>query len=245
MAEAHDEHASLPGSVGTASARARNARRPRPRADGAGRCRRGCRSTSAQKAAAPAPRQGVAHMAAAKQGHGRARALQAGGQAGGIGRASGSKPGRCTTPPAALAQGGAQGIAHLRLARLARQAAARASAMAWRSRWPPPMVPITRSASTAIQARFPRGRAFGRLHAHQPRGCALCSARPPANLHPSHRPFHLKAARGVTASQPLCFELSDSPPACHPFPPQPPRAPKATGSWLRWLGQRHGWSGCL
>ena len=64
--------------------------------------------------------------------------------------------------------------------------------------------------------RFPWGRAFGRLHAHQPRGCAVVQHGHQQTIR-HIGPFTLKAARGVTAPSHLLFELS-APPHPHTIP---------------------------
>ena len=144
------------------------------------------------------PRQGVAHMAAAKQGHGRARALQPGRQAAGVRRAQSLKP-QVHHAAAALAQGGAQGVAHLRLARLTLQAAARIGHGLVLQ-----MAPANGANHAVGQHRhpgpgFPWGRAFGRLHTHQPRGCAVVQRGRQQTYIRHIGPFTLKVACGSAA----------------------------------------------
>ncbi len=139
------------GSVGTAMCTGSECSQPRPRAAGTGRCRRGCRSTSAQKAAAPAPAPGRGPHGRRQTGPRARAALQPGGRLAAIGGAQRLKP-QVHHAATALAQGGAQGVAQPAGSPGSPARRRRASAMAWCSRWPPPMVPITRSASTAIQA---------------------------------------------------------------------------------------------
>ena len=174
------------------------------------------------KAAAPKPAPGRGPHGRRQNRATGVRRPQAGGQAGGIGRAQRLKL-QVHHAAAALAQGGAQGVAHLRLASSPPGGGARrpwpgapGGHRQWcRSRGRP---------APAIRPQVPRGRAFGRLHSPATQFCAVVQ---PATSNPSVTSA-LSPVAGCARRYIQPVQLSDSPPACHPF--HPARATRAHGN---------------
>jgi protein TonB len=158
VAEAHDQYqrCRVPDRA-QRPAPDRRTRTPRWSAAGPGKSRRGCRSMSRRMAADPARRSSAwptwPPPNRATGDNTRARRWRSIGSAAPLP----ARTRRCMTPPQHWPRLGSQRKATLALARGAGCSISRADAIACNSTCPPPMVPTTASANTAIQVAASRG----------------------------------------------------------------------------------------